>query len=91
MHCPYCEGKIGFFSKAVNGFGKKRSCPHCGKPIKLGFNWLIFAILLLPAAALAMYSRPYLEAYGLSGSLSTGLSVGLLLVLTMKINRDDVA
>lgn len=91
MHCPYCEEKIGFFSKAINGFGKRKNCPHCGKPIKLGFNWLIFAILFLPAVALALFSRPYFEAYGLSGSLSTGLSVGLLLVLTMKIDRADAA
>lgn len=91
MHCPYCEEKIGLFSKAINRFTKKKNCPHCGKPIKLGFNWYLFAALFLPALALALFSRTYFEAVGLSGALSTGLSVGLLIVLTMRINRDDVA
>lgn len=91
MHCPYCEEKISIFSKAVNRFGKNRICPHCGKTIVLGVNWVLLAILFVPAVVLALILRPYVEALGLDGFLSTAFSLILLMMFTLKISRGDAA
>jgi len=29
MKCPVCENKIGFFSKALNKWGKYKTCLYC--------------------------------------------------------------
>jgi predicted Zn finger-like uncharacterized protein len=46
MKCPHCQGSIGFFSKALNGFGKEKKCPHCNKKIKMKIKWKLLLILL---------------------------------------------
>ena len=89
MYCPYCKERIGYFSKAINKFGKNRVCPHCGKPIKIGTNGQLLAILFVPFVGLSFLAKPYFIAFGVSGSLSTGLFVGLLLLLTLKIVPGD--
>ena len=91
MRCPHCEGKLSVFSKAVNRFGRKKICPHCGKPMVLGVNWLLVAIFFVPAWGLALALRPYAEALGLDGFLATAVSLILLMLLTLKLNRADAA
>lgn len=90
MHCPHCSERISHFSKALNKFGRKRFCPHCGKPIKLSTNGLLLSILIVPFIALSYLAKPYFIAYGLSGGWSTGLAVGLLILITLKIVPGDV-
>lgn len=91
MRCPHCEEKVGVFSKAVNRFGKDKRCPHCGKSIKVTVDWRRFAILIVPAIVLGIYGRSVLEANGMSGSLSTGLATGLLVLLSLRLNPGAVA
>ena len=35
MHCPHCEKKISFFSKALNSWGKFKICSHCQSDLEV--------------------------------------------------------
>lgn len=74
MKCPHCKGNIGFFSKALNGLGKERKCPHCSKKVKMKINWKMLA-MLLPLAFLFHFFilKPAVIVAGFSG---TGISAG---------------
>ena len=50
MKCPHCSGSIGLFSKEMNRFGKSKSCPHCGKGVKVGLIHTRFAAAFIPIA-----------------------------------------
>jgi hypothetical protein len=85
MKCPHCSKTIGVFSRAVNKWGKNKSCPHCEQPIKLYVSWKIAGLLFIPAIVLALFLKPVFVSLGLSGSLATGLTTGALLLLSMRL------
>ena len=43
--CPHCKQRISFFSKAVHGWRRRQTCPHCGQPIRQALNFSRFLIL----------------------------------------------
>ncbi len=90
MICPHCSGRIGFFSRAINGWGKK-FCPHCEAPIAIGINWKLFAVLLVPFAivfaAIATYVR---IQFDLSSGKYLGPVLGAaLIVVSMRLKPDE--
>jgi hypothetical protein len=90
MKCPHCKGNIGFFSKALNGFGKERKCPHCSKKVKMKINWKILAILL-PLAFLFHFFilKPAVIIAGFSGSGVAGISGALAAILSFRLYSDE--
>ena len=70
MKCPYCEAKIGFFSKEMNRASKTRVCPHCGKEVKLALNYTRFAGVFFVIAIGAVL-------FGVSGPVASGVAGGL--------------
>jgi hypothetical protein len=49
MKCPHCSATIGLFSKEMNALGKSKTCPHCGKGVKLGLIHTRFALAFIPS------------------------------------------
>lgn len=87
MKCPYCDKKIGLFSKTLNKFGKEKTCPECGNQIKLYVSMKIAALLFIPAVLAGVLLRPVFESAGLSGSLAVGVSTGILVALAMRLKK----
>ena len=85
MKCPHCSKSIGVFSRAVNKWGKGKSCPYCEQPIKVYVAWKIAGLLFIPAIVLALFLKPVFVSFGLSGSLATGLTTGALILLSMRL------
>lgn len=79
MDCPYCNRSISIFSREMSRFGKVKACPHCQKPIKLFLSPKHAAIFFVPTIAVALLLRPWL------GSLATGLAVGFMIALSMRL------
>jgi len=70
MKCPHCSASIGLLSKEMNGLGKTRTCPYCGKGVKLGLIHTRFVLAFLPVAVAAM-------VLGLSGPVAAGIAGGV--------------
>jgi hypothetical protein len=85
MKCPHCDESIGLFSREMNRWGKNKTCPHCQKSIRLFVSFKIAAVLFVPAVVLALLLYPIFIAFGLSGSLATGLITGALVMLAMRL------
>lgn len=79
MKCPSCNKDVSAFSKAMNRFERKRSCPHCGAGVKLRVDPKRAALLFVPAVILSLLLRPLL------GEFSTPAMIVLLLLLTFKL------
>ena len=45
FQCPHCQGRISFFSRAVHGWRRRQTCPHCEQPIRQTLNFSRFFIL----------------------------------------------
>ena len=45
FQCPHCQGRISFFSRAVHGWRRRQTCPHCEQPIRQSLNFSRFFIL----------------------------------------------
>lgn len=90
MKCPYCESSIGFFSKALNGFGKGKKCPHCNQKIKMKINWKLMTIVL-PMVFLFHFFilKPAVIIAGFSGSGIAGISGALAVILSFRIYGDE--
>lgn len=85
MKCPHCSRSIGLFSRALNRFGKVKTCPYCGKSMRLFVDFKVAALLFVPSVALALLLRPVFVSVGLSGSLAIGLTTGTLVALAMRL------
>ncbi|MEJ8856163.1 hypothetical protein WKW79_16405 [Variovorax robiniae] len=70
MKCPHCEARIGLLSKEMNELGKSRTCPHCGKGVKLGLVHTRFVLAFIPIAIAAI-------VLGLSGPVAAGIAGGI--------------
>lgn len=90
MICPNCSGKIGLFSKAINGWGQK-SCPHCDAAIAIGINWKRFSLLLVPIGVAYAFVTTFVRIYfDLGIGVILGAACGATLIaLTMMIKPDE--
>jgi hypothetical protein len=70
MKCPHCSASIGFFSKEMNKPGRHKTCPHCGKGVKLRLIHTRFALAFIPIAVAAI-------VLGVSGPLAAGIAGGI--------------
>ena len=80
MKCPHCNEPISVFSGAINGFGRKKSCPHCGKGIRIVFSWAVIGICFAPAVLLTLAIRPWLGSF----ANLPGLTIMFLLAMRLK-------
>jgi hypothetical protein len=79
MKCPHCSQSIGFFSKALNSWGKAKQCPKCGGGITIYVSWKWAGILFVPALIASLLANRVL------GGLGSGLVVAILLLLCMRL------
>lgn len=80
MKCPHCNEPISVFSRATNRFGRVKSCPHCGKSIRIVFSWAVMGICFAPAVLLTLAIRPWVGSFA---SLP-GLTIMFLLAMRLK-------
>lgn len=85
MKCPHCAKKIGYFSNALNRFGKIKTCPYCAGKIRVHIDAKLAALWFVPAVLLAIALRPVL------GSWSTGPGIVLVLLLSAKLKPAEPA
>lgn len=85
MKCPHCGRSISLFSREMSRLGKVRTCPHCRKSVRLFVSVKVAALLFIPSVVLALFLKPILVSFGLSGSLAIGLTTGVLLLLAMRL------
>lgn len=90
MKCPHCQGSIGFFSKALNGFGKEKKCPNCNKKLKMKIKWKLL-LILLPLVFLFHFFilKPAVIIAGFSGSGIAGISGALTVILSLRLYPDE--
>jgi hypothetical protein len=69
----------------MNRFGKIKTCPHCGKSIRLFVSFKVAALLFVPSVVLALLLKPVFVSFGLSGSLAIGLTTGVLVALALRL------
>lgn len=88
IECPHCHKKIPFFSKIVHSWGKSKICPFCQEAIRQSLAHKEFFVLAfaigLPIKLLGVFV-PALAF--LKGSLSSGLLVGVLIMLCLRFER----
>jgi hypothetical protein len=84
MKCPHCNQTVGVFSKALNRFGRNKTCPHCGGAIRLHFDVKTGAVWFVVALFLAFLLRPFL------GSWSTAPGIILVLYMATRLRPVDV-
>lgn len=88
MKCPHCGESIGLFSVELNRFGKTKTCPHCQKPSRLVVSVKVAALLFVPALALnLLLIGPFLARVGLDRALATGLTLGVVAMLAMRLKE----
>tara|TARA_R110000744_G_scaffold31928_2_gene74915 strand:+ start:1098 stop:1559 length:462 start_codon:yes stop_codon:yes gene_type:complete len=86
--CPNCEVKIGFFSKELNKWSKDKTCPHCGKPYVVSIDFKFLAYLFIPVMVIHfLLLKPFLLTLGIDGAFSTGILSGLIVVLSIRLQR----
>jgi hypothetical protein len=90
MKCPHCSGSVSVFSKEMNKFGKAKVCPKCGNPIQLYLSFKWAAILLVPFVASVLLLKPLFMGFGLSGSLSTGIICGVMVLFCLRLKVPEV-
>ncbi|SNY43157.1 hypothetical protein SAMN06297280_0541 [Arsukibacterium tuosuense] len=90
MKCPHCLESVSIFSKEMNKFGKSKVCPKCSNSIQLYVSPKWAAILIIPAVVSALLLEPIFIDAGLSGSLSTGLMCGVMVLLSMRLKVPKV-
>jgi hypothetical protein len=82
MKCPHCSASISLFSKEMNRLGKSKSCPHCGKGVKVGLIHTRFAAAFLPIAIGSVL-------LGVSGPIAAGIAGGIGAAVGMGLKRDE--
>jgi len=70
MKCPHCSARMSLFSKEMNAIGKSKTCPHCGKAVKLGLNTTKFTVAFISIAVVVIL-------LGLSGPVAAGIAGGV--------------
>ena len=85
MQCPHCNETIGMFSKEMNRFGRDKTCPNCGKAVRLILSFKVLAMLLIPAIMLIFILKQVLVKYGLNPAMVTGVVSGLTVVLSLRL------
>jgi hypothetical protein len=70
------------FSKEMNALGKTKTCPHCGKSVKLGVSHGRLAAAFIPIAVVAVL-------LGLSGPLAAGIAGGVGALFGMSLKKSN--
>lgn len=86
--CPSCDKKVGMFSRTMNKSGKIKHCPHCHEPFIVRTSFKSFLIFVVPVFVVSFFLlRPILTFFDISTSLGTGIACGLMVVLTLRLNK----
>lgn len=88
MHCPHCEKKISFFSKALNSWGKFKICPHCQSDLEVSVNLKFVTLGVIPFICLyTLIISPLISYVGNFASLLLGLCTAMFIVFSLKLNK----
>ena len=79
MKCPYCKQSVSFLSKQMNSFGRSKTCPQCTSSVRLRVGLMPVVLGFIPAVIASVVLKPWL------GSLSTGIAVAALLLLSLRL------
>ncbi len=85
MQCPHCSETIGMFSKEMNSFGRDKTCPNCGRSVRLILSFKVLALLLIPAILLIFILKQVLVKYGVNTAMVTGVVTGLTVLLSLRL------
>lgn len=87
MNCPHCGETVSLFLREMNLFTKDKACPHCQKRICLFVNFKVFALLLVPAIAVAVLLKPLFIAFEMGIPLVIGVITGALILLSIRLKE----
>lgn len=57
MKCPHCREPVGLFGRRlqkVRRIGRRRTCPDCGGPIVMSYDWEVLIVLAVLGFAVAI-------------------------------------
>ncbi len=63
MKCPHCHEPISVFSRAINRFDRVKTCPHCGKSVRIVFSLAVIGVCFAPAVLLTLAIRPWAGSF----------------------------
>lgn len=86
MKCPHCKANVGLFDKSLNQWGKKKTCSHCNREVKVKITWKKFfmfgiPIFLVEAAITTLFSLGFYEY------ILGGLAVVIVIALSMELGK----
>jgi hypothetical protein len=90
MKCPVCENKISFFSKALNKWGKYKTCPYCQTKIEVAINLKFLAIGIIPLIFFFIFALTLLVSqFGMFSSVLIGIIAGVFISLSLKLEKQE--
>ena len=90
MKCPVCENNIGFFSKALNEWGKYKTCPHCKTKIEVAINLKFLALGIIPLIFIFIFTlSPLVSEFGMFSSVLIGIITGIFISFSLKLEKKD--
>ncbi|TLX47476.1 hypothetical protein C1E24_09010 [Pseudoalteromonas phenolica] len=90
MKCPACENNIGFFSKALNKWGKYKTCPHCQTKIEVAINLKFLVLCIIPLIFLFIFAlNPLVSKFGMFSSVLIGIIAGVFISFSLKLEKTE--
>tara|TARA_Y100001956_G_scaffold82805_1_gene105785 strand:+ start:3973 stop:4245 length:273 start_codon:yes stop_codon:yes gene_type:complete len=90
VKCPECENKIGFFSKALNKWGKYKTCPHCQTKIEVAINLKFLVIGIIPLIFFFIFAlNPLASQFGIFSSVLIGIIAGFFISFSLKLEKKE--
>jgi len=83
LKCTSCNTKVNAFSKSLSG--KPWRCPNCDTPVKMGYNFKMIAIWILPASIVVMIIKKLLIEMGYQqlSFLVLGVILSIVMITSM--------
>lgn len=90
MACPHCQRKISFFSKAVQGWRRAQTCPHCARPIRQTLNFSRFFILAVAVGLPIKLLGVFVEQFAfLQNVVATAVIVFVIMLFCLRFDKAD--
>ncbi|ALO41640.1 hypothetical protein [Pseudoalteromonas phenolica] len=90
MKCPVCENNIGFFSKALNKWGKYKTCPYCQTKIEVAINLKFLVIGIIPLIFFSIFAlNPLVSKFGMFSSVLIGIIAGVFISFSLKLEKQE--
>lgn len=90
MKCPVCENKIGFFSKALNKWGKYKVCPYCETKIEVAVNVKFLVLGSIPLILFCtLASNSFVSQFGMLSSVLIGIIAGIFISFSLQLEKKE--